>query len=88
MNEKDTNKSSKTDWERVDALTDGQIDISDIPPLSDAFFAKATLQMPKERATVTVRIDSDVWAWYAAQGDDCERRMNMALRRYSEGQRA
>nr|VFJ49979.1 MAG: BrnA antitoxin of type II toxin-antitoxin system [Candidatus Kentron sp. DK] len=44
--------------------------------------------MPKERATITVRIDSNVWAWYAAQGHDYKRRMNMVLRRYSKGQRA
>jgi hypothetical protein len=34
-------KLSATDWARIDALTDETIDTSDIPPLSDAFFARA-----------------------------------------------
>jgi hypothetical protein len=35
--------TSLTDWERVDALTDDEIDTSDIPPLDDDFFANAEL---------------------------------------------
>lgn len=82
------NRSSETDWDRVDALTDETIDVSDVPPLSDAFFARATLQMPREFTAVTLQVDSDVWAWFKDQGDDCERQINAALRIYSEAQKA
>ena len=57
MNEKDSNNISKTDWKRVDALTDAEIDASDIPPLDDAFFANAQLRQPKSNL---VLLASDV----------------------------
>jgi hypothetical protein len=31
-------KQSKTDWARIDAMKDEDIDYSDIPPLTDDFF--------------------------------------------------
>lgn len=88
MSAKGMNKSSETNWDRVDALTDETIDTSDVPPLSEAFFARATLRMPREFTTVTVQVDSDVWAWFQAQGDDCKRQLNAALRIYAEAQKA
>jgi len=81
-------KSSETNWERVDALTDELIDTSDIPPLSEDFFARATLRTPQQFATVTIQVDSDVWAWFEAHGDECERQLNAALRIYAEAQKA
>jgi len=45
---------SKTDWARIDAMRDEDIDTSDIPPLSKEFFTKAQLQMPKSAVTTTV----------------------------------
>ena len=70
MNTSDMNKSSETNWERVDALTDETIDTSDIPPLSEAFLARATLRMPQQFTTVTVQLDSKVWTWFEAQGEN------------------
>lgn len=57
MNKKDLNNISQTDWKRVDALTDAEIDTSDIPPLDDAFFANAELRQPKSNL---VLLASDV----------------------------
>jgi len=88
MNANNMNNSSKTNWEHVDALTDETIDTSDIPPLSEDFFARATLRMPKQFATVTIQVDSDVWAWFKAQDDECEQRLNAALRIYAEAHKA
>lgn len=48
MNESNLNSSSKTDWERIDAMADDEIDVSDSPPLTDDFFAKAKWLMPGE----------------------------------------
>jgi hypothetical protein len=41
-------KPSETNWTRVDALSDVEIDTSDSPPLDEAFFADAKLRMPEE----------------------------------------
>jgi hypothetical protein len=35
---------SKTDWAEIDAMSDDEIDTSDIPPLTNAFFSKAKLR--------------------------------------------
>lgn len=46
-------------WARVEAMTDDEIDISDIPPLDAAFFANARLRMP-EKVSVTLNVNADV----------------------------
>ena len=86
MNEKSMKSSLESDWERVDSLTDEDIDTSDIPPLSDNFFRQARVRMPKQ--SVTVHIDRDLLQWFQSQGEDYERRMNAALRLYVEAHRA
>ncbi len=53
------NNISKTDWNRIDRLKDEDIDTSDIPPLSEDFWAKAQLRMPKSPVTVKIEIDSE-----------------------------
>ena len=48
MNARNLNKAtSATDWARIDRMTDDEIDTSDIPPLDDAFFAKAKWWLPR-----------------------------------------
>ena len=49
MNVRDLKKKSKTDWARVDRITDDEIDTSDIPPLDDAFFERAIRVLPRVR---------------------------------------
>jgi hypothetical protein len=34
----------QTDWQKLESMTDEEIDYSDIPPLDDDFFARATLR--------------------------------------------
>ncbi|PDW01838.1 BrnA antitoxin family protein [Candidatus Viridilinea mediisalina] len=88
MSELPTSKCLETDWERVDALKDDQIDTSDIPPLTEDFFRRAKVRMPNQIVTMTMRVDSDVLSWFKAQGDDYEQRMNAALRIYAEAHKA
>ena len=82
MSESAMQNSSETDWARVDAMTDEDIDTSDIPPLTEEFFRRARVRMPKQR--VSVEIDTDLLNWFQAQGNHYERRMNAALRVYVE----
>jgi hypothetical protein len=46
------NSASKTDWARTDAMTDDDIDTSNIPPLTEEFFSKAKLRMPSSSVTL------------------------------------
>jgi uncharacterized protein (DUF4415 family) len=56
----------RTDWARVDALTDDDIaasirDDPDVAPELDAkWFASATLVMPKPKEQISIRLDRDV----------------------------
>src|ERR1051325_1916476 len=49
MNVRNLKKKSETNWDRVDRMTDDEIDTSDIPPLDDAFFERATKLLPRLR---------------------------------------
>lgn len=84
MNEKNMNNSSETNWDMIDALTDETIDRSEVSPLDDSFFNRATWRMPPERVAVTVELDSELLAWFQALGNDYEQRMVAALRIYAE----
>jgi len=44
--------SSRTDWSRIDAMSDEDIDTSDIPPLDDEFFSRAELRMPTSKVPI------------------------------------
>src|SRR2546423_10767147 len=57
MSETNLKKPSETDWTRIDAMTDEEIDTSDIPPLDDAFFSAAQWRMPEKKTADTLRFE-------------------------------
>jgi uncharacterized protein (DUF4415 family) len=68
---------------RLDAMP---IDYSDIPPLSDEFFAKATAAWPPAKQQLTIRLDADVLNWLKANGRGYQTRINRILRAAMESQ--
>jgi uncharacterized protein (DUF4415 family) len=88
MSVNDLKNSSKTDWERIDQLTDQEIDTSDIPPLDDAFFANAKLRLPKGKVPVVLSVDADVFEWFKSQGPGYQSVINTALRVYAKEHKA
>ena len=84
MNAKSSKKSSKTNWDKVKAETDSDIDTSDIPELDHDFFKSAKLRMPATKTSITVRLDTDVLEWYRRQGKGYQTRINAVLRTYME----
>ena len=56
------------------------IDYSDIPPLGDEFFAKATVAWPPAKQQLTIRLDADVLAWLKAHGRGYQTHINRILR--------
>ena len=61
---------------------DREIDYSDIPPLTDAFWKNAVrnpLYKPTKQIT-TVRVDADVLLWLKGQGKGYQTRINAILR--------
>ena len=87
MSGKAIKKPSRTDWNRVDAMTDEEIDTSDIPPLDEAFFADAKLRIPQAKPSITIRLDPDILEWFKGQGKGYQTRINAVLRKYVEAQK-
>jgi uncharacterized protein (DUF4415 family) len=79
-------KSIKSDLARLDQMRDSDIDYSDIPPLDDEFFEKATVAWPPVKQQLTIRLDSDVLEWLKANGRGYQTRINRILRAAMESQ--
>lgn len=62
------------------------IDYSDIPPLGDEFFSKATEAWPPTKQQLTIRLDTDVLKWLKAHGRGYQTRINRILRAAMESQ--
>ncbi len=62
------------------------IDYSDIPPLGDEFFSKATAAWPPVKKQLTIRLDADVLDWLKAHGRGYQTRINRILRVVMESQ--
>jgi len=77
MSDSDTKRTSRTDWDRLAKMTDDEINYSDIPPLTEEFFARARLVLPN-----AVELDPDTLAWFKQQGQDYSARINQVLREY------
>ena len=73
-------KSIKSDLARFNRMKDSQIDYSDIPPLGDEFFKKATVVWPPAKKQLTIRLDTDVLDWLRANGRGYQTRINRILR--------
>ncbi|NGZ98810.1 MAG: 3-oxoacyl-ACP synthase [Nitrospira sp. WS110] len=79
-----TKKRSRTNWSRIDALKDKEIDTSDIPEQTRAFFKRAVLRLPEPKTTVTIRLDRQVLNWFKSKGPGYQTRINALLRAYME----
>jgi len=78
-------KQSKTNWARIDALRDEDIDYSDNPRLTPDFFDKA-VQWPGNKELISLRLDPDILAFFRKQGKGYQTTINSLLRKYMEAQ--
>ena len=86
MKKSSISKKSQTDWKRVDALEDKDIDLTDAPEIPAEMFAQAIVRRglkPVSRKTqLTLRVDSDVLEWFKKQGQGYQTKINSLLRAY------
>ena len=68
MKARTSTTDSRTDWERLEKMSDEDIDVSDIPELDADFFRNAKIRMPRAKKAVSLRLDQDVLAWFKKQG--------------------
>lgn len=80
--------NSMTDWEKLDAMKDEDIDLSDAPEITPEMFVKSVvahgLKPDIRKEQVTLRIDSDVLSWFREQGPGYQTKINWLLRAYVE----
>ncbi|MBU7584587.1 MAG: BrnA antitoxin family protein [Nostoc sp. TH1S01] len=84
MSDEDLSSTSRTNWAALEAMDDEGIDYSDIPPLTEEFFEKATLRIPATQAQQLVQIEPDVLKWFQAQDGEYKTLINSILRQYIE----
>jgi uncharacterized protein (DUF4415 family) len=86
MSKRTTSKRSKTDWKRIDAMRDEDIDLSDDPESTAEEFAKGIVHIgfkpvpPKTQ--ITLRLDADVLEWFRERGAGYQTQINALLRAY------
>jgi uncharacterized protein (DUF4415 family) len=92
MKKSATSRKSQTDWARVDALKDEQIDFSDTPEIPAEMFARAVvrrgLKPVPRKAQITLRVDSDVLEWFKKRGPGYQTKVNALLRAYMEAHKS
>jgi len=82
-----TKKRSRTNWKKIDALRDSQIDFSDIPELDARFFRHA-VRWPGTKEQITLRLDPDVLGFFRRQGKGYQTVINSVLRLYMQSQQS
>jgi uncharacterized protein (DUF4415 family) len=82
---KSSKRQSRTDWKRIDAMRDEDIDFSDIPKQGREFFANAIL-WPGPKEQITLRIDPDILKFFRKSGRGYQTTINAVLRKYMEAQ--
>ena len=91
MNNNSFSSNSETDWQRLDSMSDDEIDFSDCSEVSPEQFAKAIVKRgipaTKNKAQVTLRIDDEVLEWFKSQGRGYQTQINSLLRAYMEAHR-
>lgn len=80
---------SKTDWARVDAMSDEEIEAAmrddpDWAYLVDVDWSRATIIVPVPKNAVSIRLDRDVLEFFKASGKGYQTRINAVLRHYME----
>ena len=88
MKKSNTSEKDGTDYERLDAMRDEDIDFSEIPPITDEMFARGVLRpglsVTHPREEFTVKLDRDLAKWYRDMGSEASTIINFVLRRYMQ----
>jgi uncharacterized protein (DUF4415 family) len=85
-------RKSETDWARLDAMTDEEIEASivndpDWQEFKDIDWSKAILVIPPKKRAISIRVDEDVLDYFKKEGAGYQRRMNAVLRSYMQQKR-
>jgi uncharacterized protein (DUF4415 family) len=92
IREKVARGESQTDWARVDALTDEEIEAAmrDDPDWRDDMdvdWSKA-VWVPRKKKAISIRLDDDIVDFFQATGKGYQTRINAVLRHFITEQKA
>lgn len=82
----------KTDWARVDAMTDEDIeramrDDPDWKDFMDIDWSKARMVIPDKKKAISIRLDPDIIDFFQATGKGYQTRINAVLRHFVDEQK-
>ncbi|UJW74236.1 BrnA antitoxin family protein [Rhizobium sp. SL42] len=82
----------KTDWARVNALTDEDIeramrDDPDWQEFMDIDWSKAVMVIPQKKKAISIRLDEDIIDFFQQTGKGYQTRINAVLRHFVSEQR-
>ncbi len=80
-------RKSQTDWARIDALTDEEIEAAarsdpDWDGLLDLDWSKVEITRPARKQAISIRLDEDVLDFFKRGGAGYQKRINAVLRSY------
>ncbi len=82
---------SLTDWKRVEAMTEAELEASIAADPDDIHeeldWTKAFIGLPPRKKEIHIRIDSDVLDWFKRSGSGYQTKMNNVLRAFVETRR-
>ena len=84
---KTTPAKGRADLARLRRMTDREIDRTSPPELRDLpddFWQDARVVTPVAKQAISIRLDTDIVAWFRATGTRYQTRMNAVLRSYVE----
>jgi uncharacterized protein (DUF4415 family) len=89
MSESFSSKASQTNWEWIDAMQDGEIDLSDIPEVTEDQMRRAVLRVggkPMEQGQrhINLLLNAFIVEYFEAKAgkQGCQALMNQALAEY------
>ncbi len=83
---------SQTDWARVDALTDEEIEAAmrddpDWADFMDIDWSKARVVYPVQKQAISIRLDKDIVEFFKSGGAGYQGRINAVLRHFVSEQK-
>jgi len=93
MKKATSTRKSETNWDRIRAMEDKDIDLSDSPELTPEMFVRAVVRqglkpVTPRKVSLTVRVDREVLEWYRSKGRGYQTQINALLRAYMEASEA
>ena len=89
MKQRSSSAASKTNYDRLRADTDEDIELSAEHPEADVKhivrgIVRRGLKPATSKTAISLRVDADVLEWFKAQGEGYQTRMNAVLRAFRD----